>query len=380
MVNTVTRGKCIPPRTIPTSANSWAEIDLHALAHNVRTLQRRAGTAQLAAVVKADGYGHGAPTVAQAALEAGAPLCAVFSLPEAIHLREHGIDSSILVLGPILPEDAPDIARSRLTAVVDTPETAQALNTAARADEATLPIHLNLDAGMQRFGLSHTDALKLAEVVSRCPNLYLEGTMTHFPNAGTGDESHTLNAFHAFMQTANAIGAPIRHAAASAALLRFPQTALELVRPGLALYGIDPFRSNESELKPVLSWKARLLAIRDLKAGESVSYGGLWTAPHDARIGVIGAGYADGLRRSVSGPGATLIRGSRAPYLGAICMDCAMIDLTHIPDAQVGDAVTLIGVDGEAELSAWEMSDWTGAIPYEICTGIGPRVPRITVG
>ena len=238
---------------------------------------------------------------------------------------------------------------------------------------------------MQRFGLAHREALRLAAIVRAYPNLALEGVMTHFPSATAEDEGQTLDAFDAFMRTADEIGAPIRHAAASAAMLRFPQMALDLVRPGIALYGIDPLHGGASpsaatELQPVLSWHARLLAIRNVRAGESVSYGGRWTAPRDARIGIVGAGYADGLRRSVSGSGAALIRGRRAAYVGAICMDCAMIDLTDMSDAEVGDTVTLIGVDGEGEISASEMADWTGAIGYEVCTGIGPRVARVAVG
>lgn len=380
MVNTVTRGKCIRSGAIPTSATSWAEISLDAVGRNVRALQRQAGRARVAAVVKADGYGHGAATIARAALDAGASLCAVFSISEALHLREHGIDSPILVLGPILPEDAPEIVRLGLTVIADRAESVQRLEAAAAAAETVVDVHLNLDGGMQRFGLTHAGALELAAFVRRCAHLRLEGVMTHFPSAGAADPNRTLDAFRAFVETAARIGAPVRHAAASAALCRFPQTALELVRPGIALYGIDPLRTGALKLEPVLSWKARLLAIRDLKRGESVSYGGLWTAPSEARIGVIGAGYADGLRRSVSGPGTALVRGQRAPYAGAVCMDCAMIDLTRIPDAQVGDSVTLIGSDGEARITAWEMAEWSGAIPYEICTGIGPRVARLVVG
>ena len=378
MVNTVTRHKCIRSRSIPTSVTAWAEINLNAVRHNVRELQRRAGRAQLAAVVKADGYGHGAETIARAALEAGAPLCAVFSVPEAIHLRESGIERPILVLGPILADDAPQIARLQLTVIVDSAETARALDQAAAAAGTVVDVHLNLDSGMQRFGLAHEDALELSQFVRGRAHLRLEGVMTHFPSASAPNERLTTDAFNAFLRATAEIDAPVRHAAASAALLRFPQTALDLVRPGIALYGIDPLRTGTAALQPVLSWRARLLAIRDVSAGESVSYGGRWTAPADARIGVVGAGYADGLRRSVSGPGTALIRGQHAPYAGAVCMDCAMIDLTQIADAQVGDTVTLIGSDGEAQVTAWDMSDWTDAIPYEICTGIGPRVPRIT--
>ncbi|MXX49055.1 MAG: alanine racemase [Chloroflexi bacterium] len=365
-----------------TSATSWAEVDLAALRHNVDLLRRQASPAGVAAVVKADAYGHGAITIARAALEAGAARICVFTIREAVELREAGIDAPILCLGPVLAEDPDPIAALDIGVVVDSATTVRRLAEASQRAARTIRVHINIDTGMQRYGLQPAQAIELAHVARSVDVLELEGVCTHFADAGNSQLQPSLDALQRFQETADQIGAPLRHAAASAAVFNLPQASLDFVRAGIALYGIDPTPElkdpTAARLQPVLSWRTRLLAIRQVARGESVSYGGLWTAERDSRIGVTGVGYADGLARRLSPGGDMLVRGQRAPIRGAICMDTTMIDLTEIPNATVGDVVTVLGADRSQSISAWDIAGKLDTIPYEILTGISDRVPRRT--
>ncbi|MYD73296.1 MAG: alanine racemase [Chloroflexi bacterium] len=365
-----------------TSATSWAEINLAALRHNVDLLRRQASPAGVAAVVKADAYGHGAITIARAALEAGAARICVFTIREAVELREAGIDAPILCLGPVLAEDPDPIAALEIGVVVDSATTVRRLAEASQRAARTIRVHINIDTGMQRYGLQPAQAIELAHVARSVDVLELEGVFTHFADAGNSQRQPSLDALQRFQATADQIGAPLRHAAASAAVFNLPQASLDFVRAGIALYGIDPTPHLKDPtaalLQPVLSWRTRLLAIRQVARGESVSYGGLWTAERDSRIGVTGVGYADGLARRLSPGGDMLVRGQRAPIRGAICMDTTMIDLTEIPNATVGDVVTVLGADRSQSISAWDIAGRLDTIPYEILTGISDRVPRRT--
>ena len=364
------------------SLTSWAEISLTALSRNLDLLRRQASPADVAAVVKADAYGHGALTIAEAALAAGATRLCVFTVAEAVELREAGIDAPILCMGPVLDDDPGPIAQHEISAVVDSADTARRLDAAATGGR-TLQVQINIDSGMQRYGLPAQQALALADVVRAKPSLELEAVFTHFPDAANPDLRASRQALRRFQQTADQIGAPLRHASASAAAFALPEASFDFIRAGIALYGIDPApelgNADAAQLQPVLSWRTTLLAVRDVAAGESVSYGGLWTAERDSRIGVTGVGYADGLARALSAAGDMLVRGRRAPIRGAICMDSTMIDLSEIPDAAVGDVVTIIGADGNESISAWDAARLQGTIPYEILTGIAGRVPRRVV-
>lgn len=365
-----------------TSATSWAEVNLAALRHNLDLLRRQASPAGVAAVVKADAYGHGAITIARAVLEAGAARICVFTIREAVELREAGIDAPILCLGPVLAEDPDRIAALDIGVVVDSATTVRRLAEASQRAARAIRVHINIDAGMQRYGLQPAQAIELAHVARSVDVLELEGVFTHFADAGNSQRQPSLDALQRFQKTADQIGAPLRHAAASAAVFNLPQASLDFVRAGIALYGIDPTPELKDPtaalLQPVLSWRTRLLAIRQVARGESVSYGGLWTAERDSRIGVTGVGYADGLARRLSPGGDMLVRGQRAPIRGAICMDTTMIDLTEIPNATVGDVVTVLGADRSQSISAWDIAGRLDTIPYEILTGISDRVPRRT--
>ena len=359
---------------------SWAEIDRGALRWNTAALRRAAGGAAVAAVVKADGYGHGAIGVARTALDAGAERLCVFSLREAAALRADGIRAPILLLGPLPPGAAEQAVGLDLTISLRRLDEVESCARASQAAERRTAVHLNVEGGMQRLGLAAGEAVALAEAVRAHDSLWLEGVYTHFPDAGAADPAPTREAFERFLITAEAIGAPLRHAAASAAMLRFPEMALEMVRPGIALYGESPFSSAvQCALRPALAWRAPLLAVRDVPAGESVSYGGLWTAQRDSRIGVVGVGYADGLSRVLWDRAELLVRDRRAPITGTICMDLTMIDLTGVPDAAEGDTVTLIGEDGEERIGAAELAAHAGTLSYEVLTGIAARVRRVYV-
>ncbi|MCY3568023.1 MAG: alanine racemase [Chloroflexi bacterium] len=371
------------PSTAAVSATSWAEIDLSAVRHNVSLLASMVEPAAVAAVVKADAYGHGAVNVSRAALEAGAALLCVFTVAEAEVLRQAGIDAPILSLGPLLPGDMARAAALRIAVVVDTPETAERLSIAAVEHGNRVPVHINMDSGMQRYGRPAEEVQALAEAIRAREGLDLEGVFTHVPDATNPDPEATLLALRQFARIADETGAPQRHASASAAAFLFAEGRFDFIRAGIALYGVDPAPeagdTGAGALRPVLSWRSMLLALRDVARGETVSYGGLWTAPRDSRIGVLGVGYADGLRRALSPGGSVLVRGRRAPIRGAICMDSTMVDLTEIAEAGPGDVVTLIGNDGDESILAWELARQLETIPYEIFTGIAARVPRVAV-
>lgn len=359
------------------TALTQVEIDLAAVRSNVRVLRELAGSAEFGAVVKANGYGLGAPEVARAALSAGADRLCVFSLDEAEALRQAGIGARVLVLGPIPSADADRAVRLEVAATVTRPETARSL--AAAASVRPFPVHVKIDTGMYRLGAPRETANALIDLVRRQPELELEGFYTHFPNADLEDGTDTQRRLSVFLRAAEAAGAPLRHVANTATLLRFPQMALDLVRVGAGLYGFGVGAAAgpaAQSLRPVVRWQAQVVQIHDVAAGESVSYGGAWTAPAAARVGVAAVGYADGFRRRLSNRAAMLVRGRRVPVVGTVCMDLTLIDLSDLPDAAVGDTATLIGVDGEAEITIESFAEMCETIPYEVLTGLGPRPER----
>ncbi len=374
------------PGATPVSALNWVDVDLAAVRHNVRALRARAGTAELAAVVKADGYGLGAVAIGRAALDAGAGRLCVFALNEAQALREAGIDAPILVLGPWAPDEAPRVAGLDVSSTLTRPELVGPLAAAAAAAGRALPVHVKVDTGMRRLGPPAAVAESLVAAVRAEPGLRLEGFYTHFPNAdevgSSADKAgpdDTQRRFARFLPLAERAGAPLRHAANSATLLRYPRMSLEVVRVGAAVYGFGPGASAgiaAELLRPVATWRARLVQIQDVAAGEAVSYGGTWTASRAARVGVVAVGYADGFRRSLSNRGLMLLRGRPAPVVGTVCMDMTLVDLSGIPQAAVGDAATLIGRDGDAAVSLEAFAERCETIPYEVLTGLGSRPER----
>lgn len=361
------------------TALSWLEIDLDAVRANVRVLRGLAGAAEFGAVVKANAYGLGAEPVARAALEAGASRLLVFSLDEAEAIRDWGMDAPILVLGTFDPDDAARAVRLSVACTVTGRDTIEALDTAAAAVGVTVPVQVKVDTGMYRLGPPAAEALALVDAVRARPALRAEGFYTHFPNADAADGTDTQRRVSRFLRLAEQVGAPVRHVANTATLLRFPQMALDLVRVGAGLYGFGGGAAEApaaTALRPVLGWRARLVQIHDVPAGASVSYGGTWTAETATRVGVVAVGYADGDRRALSNRGTMLVQGQRAPVVGTVCMDLTLIDLAAAPEAAVWDVMTLIGRDGDAEITLEDVAAAGDTIAYEVLTGLGPRPQR----
>jgi alanine racemase len=363
----------------------WAEVNVGALEKNLKALRARIKPAtRVLAVVKADGYGHGLLPCAQAALRGGAAYLGVSSLEEGIRLREGGIKTSVLLLGSLFPFGHFDLLfKHRLTPTVASVETAEALSAIARKRGERLAVHLKIDTGFGRIGVSWTRALAFIQEAAALPNLELEGLYTHFSSSDT-DEEETRRQTEHFLKVVEEAGQKgIRpkflHMANSAALLRFPETHGTLVRPGIALYGILPYAeaARDVALLPALTWKSKIIFLKQWPQGAAVGYACAWRAQRPSRVATLAVGYADGFPRHLSNKGSVLIRGQRLPVIGRVTMDMIMVDVTDLKDCRVGDEAVLIGRQEKEELTARDLAEWAGTNAYEIVSRIGPRVPRI---
>ena len=364
---------------------TYATIHLAALAHNLSQIKRYLShDCDIMAVVKANAYGHGAVETAQALSHQGIERFAVASLDEGITLRHADLSASIIVLGAPLEEQVPDLVAYRLTPVVSDGLILPSLAKAARSQPAPYPIHLKLETGMGRLGLSPEELLSLLDdPILRGP-LHIEGLMTHLADADGTDSAFTerqLGLFRSLVEQIQQRGLtiPLLHTANSAAIVRFPDTHFSLVRPGIMLYGYHtlPPSIPAPDLKPVLSLQSTIVQLRSIPRGGTVSYNGTFVAKRPTRIAVLPIGYADGYSRRLSHRASVLIQGRRAPIIGLVCMDMIMIDVTDFGPVQVGETVTLIGQQGQESIQADEVSSWMDTIPYEVLCGIGPRVPRL---
>lgn len=364
------------------------EIDLGAIRHNVRVLRALVAPAEVLAVVKADAYAHGAVPVARAAVDAGATHLGVALVEEGVALRDAGIEVPILVLSEPPPEAAPEVVARGLTPIVYTDVGVEALAKAvAESGGPPLRVHLKIDTGMHRVGVACARATAFAGRVAEHPELDLAGVCTHFAVADEPDRADTarqLERFAAARAELAAAGLDPRpvHAANSAAAIGFPDSRFDLVRIGIALYGIPPAPGvgEDLGLVPALSLRSRVAHVKRLPAGERVSYGLRYELPTDAGIATVPIGYADGVPRNLAATGAeVLVRGRRCRIAGTVTMDQLMVDVGDLP-VEVGDVVTLIGADGPESVTAAEWAERLGTIGYEIVCGIGPRVPREYVG
>ena len=359
----------------------WAEVDLDAIAHNVRQVQRRIGPrSQVMGVVKANAYGHGAVAVARAKLEAGATHLGVACVDEGVQLRKASLKAPIVVLGYLPPWEAAQAVRYSLTPTVTTQETALALARAAQEADTHVPVHVKVDTGMARFGLPPLEVEEFVAFLQTLSGLSLEGLYTHFATADEADKTYTRQQYRAFLGVAERLPqALVRHVANSATVADLSSDmSLDMVRPGIALYGCYPSNevSRSLDLRPALSLKSRVARLSALSPGDTVSYGRTWTADRASRIALIPCGYADGLPRLLSNRGAVLIRGWRAPIVGRVCMDQLMVDVTHIPDVEQHDEAVLIGRQGELEISIEEVAEQAQTISYEVLCALSARVPR----
>jgi alanine racemase len=335
------------------------------------------------AVVKADAYGHGAVEVANRLSQEGAAGFAVADVYEALALRDAGVTAPLLTLYAPLPDEAPALVATGAAVGVGAPELARALDGAARAQGVTCAVHINIDTGMGRGGCAPDDALMLAIVIARCPNLRLAGAFTHFAAVSAFDPDTTLKPFARFTAACDHIEAGgfrlrTRHAANSAALFVNPRTHAQMVRPGIALFGVDPGPLGTAgvKLRPALTLRARVIAVNRIPAGTTIGYRPGFTAYQDTRVAVVPIGYADGFPYLLADRGRVLVRGRSARVVGQISMDCTAVDVGHIDGVRVGDVVTLVGPDGDQRVSIEELAEGTGTIPYEIATRIGNRATR----
>ena len=377
-----------PQRAVPSDAvrPTRAEVNLAHLRHNLRFIQRAAGGAAVWAVLKADGYGHGAKAVARTLERAGANGICVALLEEGIELREAGIQVPILIMGGHYGRAWGELLRHDLTPVVHDPAQLEAIADEVKFSGAEpLNIHVKIDTGMARLGIAPKDVTAMAKALHRFPEVKLQGLMTHFACADSTDPESIDHQLDLFEQATLAlrqegIVPTLRHAANSAAVLRSPRSCLDVVRPGIALFGVQPSVDVSPELRPVMRVRSEIVALRDLPAGSPVGYGATFVTTRPTRVATVPVGYADGFSRALSNRGSLLVRGKRAPVIGAVSMDMTMLDVTEIDEVRVGDECVVLGAQkgplGQDEIKAEEIASLLGTIPWEVLTDISRRVPR----
>ncbi|MBD2204771.1 alanine racemase [Calothrix sp. FACHB-1219] len=372
------------------SQRAWIEIDLAALSHNVRQLVGLlSARTQLMAVVKADAYGHGAVAVAQTALESGASWLGVATIPEGIQLREAGIQAPILILGAThTAEQIQAIAHWQLQPTVCSPKQALVFSNTLEAmnERSPLAVHIKLDTGMSRLGTNWQQAGEFVKLVQSLPHLQIASIYSHLATADSPDTTVMEEQHRRFEEAiaqiqAMGIKTPCLHLANSAATLADSALHYDIVRVGLAVYGLypSPHLQPTIKLKPVLQVKARVTQVKTIANGTGVSYGHHFIAPQELRLAVVGIGYADGVPRHLSNNMQVIIRGQRVPQIGTITMDQLMVDVTAIEDIQEGEIVTLLGEQGKEKISADEWAEKVNTISWEILCGFKHRLPRMAM-
>ena len=331
------------------------------------------------AVVKADGYGHGALQTARAAIHGGASMLAVASVDEGTALRDAGIRIPILVLGAVTGYDVKQGVEAGLIQTVCSPDMVRMCESAATETGKQTEVHLKIDTGMGRIGIrTEKEKEQVMKTLRECPHVKLGGAFTHFADADGGEdgERYTEQQFRRFLQLTDGLPEDvIRHCCNSAAIHRHPEMHLDMVRAGISLYGYPPVKTDMS-LKPCMTWTATVSYVKELAPGSFVSYGRTWQANRTIRAATVTCGYGDGYHRSASGKACVLIHGKRAAVIGRICMDQMVADVTDIPDVKPGDEVILIGREGHEQITAEDLAKWSGTISYEILLSVGSRVKK----
>jgi alanine racemase len=367
------------------------EIDLDRLTDNYEIIQKAVAPATVMPILKANAYGHGLVVVARHFASLGAPYLGVAFLEEGILLREYGITTPILVLGGILGNQVPLFLDYDLTLTASSVEKLTQTNDAARTMGKTAKVHLKIDTGMERIGVHYYSAAELLETALACDYCQVEAIFSHFANSDAADltSAHTqLARFNEVLDFYHQRGlpAPQRHMANSGAILQMPESHLDMVRPGILLYGVYP--SDEVRrtiaVRPALSWKSQVVYFKVVQPGHPVSYGSTWQSDHMVRVVTVPVGYGDGYFRSLSNHSEVIIRGKRYPVVGRLCMDQMMVNIEW-ESAYNGDEVILLGESGDAAgekvtITCGDLARWAGTIPYEILTNINTRVPRIYLG
>ena len=359
---------------------TWLEIDLGALENNYRILEKTTGTPVMP-VVKANAYGHGLEEVTKTLEKAGAQWVGVARIEEALLLRNAGVHMNILVLGYTAPQRVQDAILNKISLTVYDPLLVQAYAHQAASFNQSLDVQVKIDTGMGRLGIPVEKALEFIFQVKKFQQFHFQGIFTHFACADEPEKPYTMQQLEKFNKILEqikdqGIRPELIHSANSAAALNFPSARFDLVRCGLALYGLPPSDATHlpKGIKPTLSWKTRLISIKQMPGGHGISYGYQYFTKKSEKIGVIAAGYGDGLRRQMGNT--VLIHGKRVPVVGNVCMDQCILQLDHILEAQVGDEVVLIGKQGEDEITATEVAKNWNTISYEVVCGMAARMPR----
>jgi len=370
---------------LPLFSRTTVVIRRCALAHNVEWLRKRLPPrTRIMAVVKANAYGHGAALLAPALQQVGVDAFGVAATAEARELRDAGVTAPIYLLSPVLPDEAEAVLSTRAVCLVQDVDFVRRLSQEACRHGQSQEVHLKVDVGMSRFGVSPERAAQIAQAIEDMPNVRLTGIATHFPCADS-DADLTRSQWNLFERIAGEVshrlGRPLmRHAAASAAVLNVPEASADMVRCGLLVYGIAPsgYRSAELGLRPALSLHTRVTALRRISAGTSVGYGATFIARRETLVATVPVGYGDGYLRALGNRAQVLLRGRRVPVIGRVCMDQMMLDATDT-GAEIGDVVTLIGRQDGEEITVNEVAGWLGTTPHEVTTLLSARVHRVVV-
>ncbi len=365
---------------------TWVEIDLPALRHNLSALKKRVGPqTKILGIVKANAYGHGDFEVSRALLNNGVEMLGIAVLEEGIQLRGKGVQAPLLLLGGAFEGQIEAVIRHNITPTVYDAKLTEALSRQAHHFHTTIKVHVYVDTGMGSIGVKHDKAADFVQFVKNLKNLPIEGIYTHCSSSDEKDSAFTHLQIQRFRDVLNALHAagidiPLKHIANSGAILGYPEAYFTMVRPGLSLYGLYPSEdvSRDIGLKPVMSFKTRIIHIKEMDAGDAVGYGRGYSITKPTRVATLPVGYADGYNRLLSNQGKVIIRGRKSPIIGRVCMDQCFVDVTDIKEVSVGDAVVLYGSQGEETISIESIAKQLNTIPYEVSCNISKRVPRLT--
>jgi alanine racemase len=361
------------------------EVSLARLTENFRAIQAAVAPAAVMPIVKANAYGHGLAAVGRHLVGLGATSLGVAFLEEAVALREAGVRLPILVMGGIFGDQIPVFLRHGLTLTASSIDKLRHIDDTARELGVTAKVHLKIDTGMERIGVHYYNAQGLLERAAECRHCVVEGIYSHFANADAADLTSARLQLSRFLEVLtwydrHGLKPPTRHMANSGAVLQLRESHLDLVRPGILLYGVYPSAEVRQTIavRPALSWKSRVVYFKVVKPDHPVSYGSTWQTDHPARIVTVPVGYGDGYFRALSNTAQVIIRGKRYPVVGRVCMDQVMVNIEW-DSAYNGDEVILIGADGTERITCEDLAEWAGTIPYEVLTNINTRVPRVYV-
>jgi alanine racemase len=361
------------------------EVDLARLTENFRAIQAAVAPAAVMPIVKANAYGHGLVPVARHLVGLGATTLGVAFLEEAVALREAGVTVPILVMGGVFGDQVPVFLRHGLALTASSIDKLRHIDETAREMGVTAKVHLKIDTGMERIGVHYYSAEGLLARAAECRHCVVEGIYSHFANADAADLGSARLQLSRFLEVLtwydrHGVARPVRHIANSGAVLQLRESHLDLVRPGILLYGVYPSAEvpRTIAVRPALSWKSRVVYFKVVKPDHPVSYGSTWQTDHPARVVTIPVGYGDGYFRALSNVAQVMIRGKRYPVVGRVCMDQIMVNIEW-DTAYNGDEVVLIGADGGERITCEDLAEWAGTIPYEVLTNINTRVPRVYV-